>query len=99
MSTILALEFFGVGLGNFNQFKEDVRQLARLPTRNTISPLLCDQIALSLEEQGFWRRAAARWLVVLDKVPDEESKEAAALRRNHCSRMAANMAPKFKETA
>lgn len=49
---------------------------------------LADETAERLEKRGLWRRAARRWLDVMDCTTDEKLREAAALRRNHCQRMA-----------
>lgn len=51
---------------------------------------LTDTTAERLEEKGLWRRAATRWLEVM-YFPHHSDKEraAAAIRRNHCQRMAA----------
>lgn len=54
---------------------------------------LTDATAEQLEKRGLWRRAARRWLDVLDSTGDEKLREAAALRRNHCQRMAAGAKP------
>nr|DAY62029.1 MAG TPA: PerC transcriptional activator [Caudoviricetes sp.] len=54
---------------------------------------LSDVIAEQLEQKGLWRRAAGRWLVVLDGIADEKLREAVALRRNYCQRMAAGIKP------
>lgn len=54
---------------------------------------LVDNAAEQLEKRGLWRRAARRWLDVLDSTGDEKLREAAALRRNHCQRMAAGAKP------
>lgn len=61
----------------------------------SLSKAMClsDEIAEALEKKGLWRRAAARWLVVLDSALDEKTREAASLRRNHCSRMAIGAKP------
>ncbi|NDO80212.1 hypothetical protein CJP72_05295 [Citrobacter sp. NCU1] len=48
-----------------------------------------DEHAESLEKRGLWRRAAVRWLAVLDGALDEHTREGAMFRRNHCQRMAA----------
>lgn len=47
-----------------------------------------DEQAESLEKRGLWRRAAMRWLAVLDAALDEHTREGAMFRRNHCQRMA-----------
>ncbi|MDK9605514.1 PerC family transcriptional regulator [Lelliottia wanjuensis] len=54
---------------------------------------LTDEIAEALEKKGLWRRAAARWLAVLDNALDEKTREAASIRRNYCSRMATGAKP------
>lgn len=54
---------------------------------------LTDNTAERLEKCGFWRRVARRWLDVLDSTGDEKLREAAALRRNHCQRMAMGAKP------
>ena len=52
-----------------------------------------DHPAEKLEKRGLWRRAATRWLDVLDNATDEKTREAAMLRRNYCQRMAAGVKP------
>lgn len=49
---------------------------------------ISDEKAENLEKRGFWRRAATRWLVVLDAADDEKTRESAMFRRNYCNRMA-----------
>ncbi|MFX2608986.1 ANR family transcriptional regulator [Enterobacter mori] len=47
-----------------------------------------DYLAEKLEKQGLWRRAATRWLAVLDSAVTEADREGAMHRRNYCLRMA-----------
>lgn len=54
---------------------------------------LSDAIAEQLEKKGLWRRAAGRWLVVLDGIADEKLREGVALRRNYCQHMASDIKP------
>lgn len=54
---------------------------------------LKDSIAESLEHRGKWRRAARRWLAVMDLSDDDAVREAIARRREHCISMGANIAP------
>ena len=54
---------------------------------------LDDPLAELLEKRGLWRRAARRWLDVMDGVIDEKLRDAAVLRRNHCQRMASGEKP------
>ncbi|MEW5288570.1 PerC family transcriptional regulator [Erwinia papayae] len=54
---------------------------------------LRDTLAECLEKKGQWRRAARRWLAVMDKTTDDGHREAIALRRAHCIDMAANVPP------
>ena len=49
---------------------------------------LHDECALMLERSKLWRRAAARWLAVMDKVVDARAREQLALRREACLIMA-----------
>ena len=50
---------------------------------------ISDALAESLEKRGLWRRAASRWLVVLDAAQDEKTREKAMFRRSYCNHMAA----------
>ncbi|HHJ4233277.1 PerC family transcriptional regulator [Citrobacter freundii] len=43
-----------------------------------------DVLAEELEHKGLYRRAASRWLVVLEQCADEKDREWVALRRIHC---------------
>lgn len=43
-----------------------------------------DAKAEALESAGFYRRAAARWLAVMDKCPSEKEREWIAARRARC---------------
>ncbi|MBM7354498.1 PerC family transcriptional regulator [Lelliottia amnigena] len=52
-----------------------------------------DPLAEQLEKRGLWRRAAQRWLHVMDNAIDEKLRDAAVLRRNHCQRMASGAKP------
>ncbi|HDZ2453989.1 TPA: PerC family transcriptional regulator [Klebsiella pneumoniae] len=52
---------------------------------------LKDSIAELLESRGQWRRAARRWLAVMDLTDDEAEREAIARRREHCVDMSANI--------
>lgn len=54
---------------------------------------LKDSIAELLESRGQWRRAARRWLAVMDLTTDDAGREAIARRREHCISMGANIAP------
>ncbi|MFY7114718.1 PerC family transcriptional regulator [Enterobacter cloacae complex sp. SHL020] len=54
---------------------------------------LKDTIAESLERRGLWRRAAQRWLTVLDDITDDALREAIIRRREHCLGLAANLSP------
>lgn len=54
---------------------------------------LKDSIAELLESRGQWRRAARRWLTVMDSVTDDAEREAIVRRREHCSDMGANIPP------
>ncbi|MFX2609538.1 PerC family transcriptional regulator [Enterobacter mori] len=63
------------------------------PMRVSTINRLTDSTAERLENRGFWRRAARRWLDVLDNAISEKLREAAALRRNYCQRMAAGVQP------
>lgn len=49
---------------------------------------VADKQAENLEKKGLWRRAAMRWLAVLDDAADEKIREGAMFRRNYCQRMA-----------
>ena len=52
---------------------------------------LKDSIAEALESRGQWRRAARRWLVVMDKTSNETTREAIARRREYCIDMGTNI--------
>ncbi|MFQ1680405.1 PerC family transcriptional regulator [Pantoea dispersa] len=45
---------------------------------------LKDTVAESLERRGLWRRAARRWLTVMDQVTEDAEREAIARRRERC---------------
>lgn len=49
---------------------------------------LQDECALTLERSQLWRRAAARWLAVMDGTVDARVREQVALRREACLIMA-----------
>lgn len=55
--------------------------------------LLRDSKAESLEQAGLWRRAASRWLDVMDITDDLLLRHAVVLRRNYCLSMAKNGKP------
>lgn len=46
--------------------------------------LLDDSIVHALERAGLWRRAASRWLVILDSLATDPAREYVALRREAC---------------
>ncbi|WP_205955875.1 PerC family transcriptional regulator [Pantoea stewartii] len=52
-----------------------------------------DSTAKSMEQRGLWRRAARRWLTVMDTTMDDAMREIKARRREHCLSMAANLPP------
>ncbi len=54
---------------------------------------LKDTVAESLERRGLWRRAARRWLNVMDQITEDAGREAIARRRERCLGMAANLTP------
>lgn len=54
---------------------------------------LKDSIAELLEGRGQWRRAARRWLAVMDQATDDTEREAIARRRERCIDMAASIPP------
>lgn len=54
---------------------------------------LKDAIAESLEERGLWRRAARRWLTVLDNITEDAERDAIVRRRERCLGLAANLTP------
>ena len=54
---------------------------------------LKDTIAESLERRGLWRRAAHRWLTVLDNITEDAEREAIVRRRERCLGLAANLTP------
>lgn len=54
---------------------------------------LNDTVAESLERRGLWRRAARRWLTVMDQITEDAGREAIARRRERCLDMAANITP------
>ncbi|MGX9400387.1 MULTISPECIES: PerC family transcriptional regulator [Pantoea] len=54
---------------------------------------LKDTVAESLERRGLWRRAARRWLTVMDQITEDAEREAIARRRERCLDMAANLTP------
>ncbi|ORM94918.1 PerC family transcriptional regulator [Pantoea cypripedii] len=59
---------------------------------------LKDGIAELLESRGQWRRAARRWLTVMDHSANETEREAIARRREHCIDMGANIPPDGRRT-
>lgn len=61
-----------------------------LPPKDTL--LLNDSIASALEHSGLWRRAASRWLVILDQAISEQAREHIALRREACLLMSSGNA-------
>ncbi|BAN98324.1 perC family transcriptional regulator [Plautia stali symbiont] len=54
---------------------------------------LKDTVAESLERRGLWRRAARRWLTVMDQITEDAEREAIVCRRERCLCMAANITP------
>ncbi|MCQ4105187.1 PerC family transcriptional regulator [Erwinia persicina] len=40
--------------------------------------------AIELEERGLWRRAAREWLLAMDATKNDEARDKAAARREHC---------------
>ncbi|EBV5086502.1 PerC family transcriptional regulator [Salmonella enterica subsp. enterica serovar Ball] len=46
-----------------------------------------DRIAEDLERKGYWRRAARRWLDVIETVSKDKDREYAVRRRNRCVSM------------
>jgi hypothetical protein len=54
---------------------------------------LKDGVAELLESRGQWRRAARRWLTVMDLSTNDAEREAIARRREHCISMGANIPP------
>ena len=54
---------------------------------------LKDGVAELLESRGQWRRAARRWLTVMDQSTGDAEREAIARRREHCIDMGANVPP------
>jgi hypothetical protein len=59
---------------------------------------LKDTVAESLETRGLWRRAARRWLTVMDQVTEDAEREAIARRRERCLGLAANITPDGRRT-
>lgn len=57
-----------------------------------------DSIAEELERCGFWRRAARRWLVVMDLSTNEDELELIAQRRAICIIIASERYPNRKKT-
>lgn len=57
---------------------------------------LNDPIAEDLESRGQWRRAARRWLVVMDSSSNDTFLELIAQRRAFCLSMASGMTPNRK---
>ena len=55
--------------------------------------LVSDEKAGALENAGLWRRAGARWLEIMGQTADERVREAIALRRDYCARMASGHSP------
>lgn len=43
-----------------------------------------DDLAVKLEKQFFWRRAAKRWLEIIDLCSDDEMRDLYVQRREHC---------------
>ncbi|EAA8761672.1 PerC family transcriptional regulator [Salmonella enterica] len=48
------------------------------------TPVMSDAVAEALETAGFYRRAARRWLEVLDRCCDSEERAWLAARRSQC---------------
>lgn len=48
--------------------------------------MIIDERAEALEQAGFYRRAAARWLIVFDRCMDEKVRDWIRQRRNACLR-------------
>lgn len=57
-------------------------------SRATRAKNITDAKAEWLESKGLWRRAARRWLEVMDESGSDKIRSAAADRRNYCDRMA-----------
>ncbi len=55
--------------------------------------MIHDEKAEKLEQAGLYRRAAARWLTVLDGCRDEDSREWAARQRLRCLQQAETPRP------
>ncbi|EAB7739597.1 PerC family transcriptional regulator [Salmonella enterica] len=55
--------------------------------------MIHDEKAEELEQAGLYRRAAARWLTVLDGCRDEDSREWAARQRLRCLQQAETPRP------
>lgn len=53
----------------------------------TTYDFMSDSVALKLEKNGFWRRAATRWLYLLDRCHDRDTQETIRRRRDYCIRM------------
>ncbi|PLO03085.1 hypothetical protein CWM94_00080 [Klebsiella pneumoniae] len=60
------------------------RIMARFDDTFGPQALPMDDLALSLESRGLWRRASQRWLMLLVKEPDMRRAEAIAFRRTWC---------------
>lgn len=59
-----------------------------IPFTSNEKMLLNDSIACALERAGLWRRAASRWLVILDLLESDAAREQIAFRREACLLMA-----------
>ncbi len=55
-----------------------------------------DEKAEELERAGLWRRAARRWLEVMDICSDTRVKEYIMIRRNQCLAIASEDIPRLK---
>ena len=47
-------------------------------------PVENETLAIELEQKGLWRRAATRWLEVMDTSEMDTERDRARKRRNHC---------------
>lgn len=68
-----------------------------MKTENT--PELSDTLAEKLEKARMWRRAATRWLAVMDSLPDPAQRQTAAQRRTACIRQAAEQEKQRRQWA
>ena len=59
--------------------------------------MIRDKHAERLEQAGLWRRAAHRWLEVMDACPDTLIKEYILIRRRQCLAIAAEGIPRLKK--